>query len=326
MTAALFLVAIAMGIVALVWGATRFIDGAAGIATHLGVSPLIIGVTIVGFGTSVPEMLVSALASFAGSPALGIGNAIGSNIANIGLVFGMTALMMPIIVPSAVLSREFPLLALVTVLVCLLIIDEHLSRWDGVLLFAGFIAVLIGMTMLAVRSNRSGLDQCKDYAPLTLTIQRAGSYFVVGLLTLLVASKALIWGATGIAKLLGVSDLVIGLSIVAVGTSLPELATALASVWKRKDDIAVGSILGSNIFNMLAVLAMPGLIKPGYLGAGVLSRDFVVMTFLFVLAYLFVRTNRRHLMSRWAGFVMLSAYIIYIVSLVYSQNTDGIIG
>lgn len=325
MTTFLFIIAIIAGFTILIWGADRFIDGAANIARNLGISPLIVGLTIVGFGTSAPEMLVSALAAYDGAPALGIGNALGSNIANIGLVLGITTLITPLTVNSAILKREFPMLALVMALALWLLWDQFLGHNDGLILFAGFIATLFGMAWLAMKSTRNDplqQDFNEEYAGVSMTTQQATISFSIGLIALLVGSKALVWGATGIAALFGVSELVIGLTIVAIGTSLPELAASIISARKNEHDLAIGNILGSNIFNILAVLAMPGLIAPGATDVEVLQRDFPVMVLLFLMLFAFSKFGKVGKIGRVAGSIMLLVYIAYNSLLAY-QSTVG---
>lgn len=323
MTTALFILAIIIGFSVLIWGAERFIDGAANIAANYGVPPLIVGLTIVGFGTSAPEMLVSALASFDGSPSLGVGNALGSNIANIGMVLGITILVTPLTVHSDTLKREFPMLASVMALALYLLWDQNLSYLDGIILFSGFILTLFSMTYLAIRSSKSDpLEQefQQEYSQPKITTRQSILSFIIGLIALLIGSKALVWGAVGIATQLGVSELIIGLTIVAIGTSLPELAASIISALKNEHDIAVGNILGSNMFNLLAVLAMPGLIQPTNIDSAVLYRDFPIMVGLFVMLYLFARKGN---IGRLAGSGMLLVYIAYNGLLAY-QSTTGI--
>lgn len=326
MTTVFFIVAIAIGFAILIWGADRFVDGAANIATNFGISPLIVGLTIVGFGTSAPEMLVSALASFDGVPALGIGNALGSNIANIGLVLGITILVSPLTVHSDTLKREFPFLAFIMGLALLLMWDQHLGYIDGLILFSGFIITLFGMAYLAVRSSKGDpleVEFEEEFSDSKMTTSQSVISFIIGLVALLIGSKSLVWGATGVATLLGVSDLVIGLTIVAIGTSLPELAASVISALKNQHDIAVGNIIGSNMFNILAVLAMPGLIQPSQLDPNILHRDVPVMMALFVMLYLFARIGKNGKLNRFAGSFLLVSYITYNVLLAY-QSSAGI--
>jgi len=327
MITALFIVAILAGFAILIWGADRFVDGASSIATNLGVSPLLVGLTIVGFGTSAPEMLVSALASFDGAPALGIGNAVGSNIANIGLVLGITLLVSPLTVHSDTLRREFPMLAFIMAVATYLVWDLELDFIDGIILFTGFIFTLFGMAYLAIHSSDSDkLEQDfeQEAKEKKMTTTQAVISFSVGLIALLVGSKALVWGSVGVAQLLGVSDLIIGLTIVAIGTSLPELAASIVSVLKKEDDIAIGNILGSNMFNLLAVLAMPGLISPSAVNPMLLMRDFSVMFALTIALYLFARFGKQGKIGRVAGSMMLLTYIGYNGLLAY-QSTHGVI-
>jgi cation:H+ antiporter len=327
MTSILFILAIVAGFAVLIWGADRFIDGAANIATNFGVSPLIVGLTIVGFGTSAPEMLVSALAALDDAPAMGIGNAIGSNITNVGLVLAITTLISPLVVNSDTLRREFPVLTFVMLLSLGLILDGNLSRFDGIILFSGFILTLAAMTWLAMkgRGHNDPLEKEleKEYAEPSMSSGKAVGLFFIGLIALLIGSKALVWGATGVAHLLGISDLIIGLTIVAIGTSLPELAASVVSALKNEHDIAVGNILGSNIFNLLAVLAMPGLIAPSNIDPMLLYRDFPFMIGLAVGLYLFARFCTGGRIGRFAGVLMLLVYIGYNSLLAY-QNTPGL--
>ena len=325
MTTVLFILAIVTGFAVLIWGADRFVDGAANIATNFGVSPLIVGLTIVGFGTSAPEMLVAALASFDGAPALGIGNALGSNIANIGMVLGITVLVAPLAVHSDTLKREFPMLAFVMAISLFLVWDLHLGHFDGIILFSGFILTLFGMAYLAVRSSKSDpleKEFEQEFSEPKMTTRQSILSFLIGLAALLIGSKALVWGATGVAHLLGVSDLIIGLTIVAIGTSLPELAASIISALKNEHDIAVGNILGSNMFNLLAVLAMPGLIQPSNVDPALLQRDFPFMIGLFVMLYFFARSSNQGRIGRFAGVAMLFVYIAYNGLLAY-QSMSG---
>jgi cation:H+ antiporter len=271
--------------------------------------------------------LVSAQAAFDGSPALGIGNAIGSNIANIGMVLGITLLVTPLTVNSDTLKREFPILAAVMALALLLLWDQHLGYSDGLILLIGFILTLFGMAYLAMKSSKdssSGKKFNNEYSQPRMTTKTATLNFIVGLAGLLIASKVLVWGATGIAIVLGVSELIIGLTIVAIGTSLPELAASVVSALKNQHDIAIGNILGSNVFNILAVLAMPALIMPSATENALLQRDFSVMVLLFILLFIFARFGKGGRIGRNAGTLMLLVYITYNSLLAY-QSTVGIV-
>lgn len=281
------IVVILVGLAALVWSADRFVLGAAAIANNLGVSPLLIGLTIVGFGTSAPEILVSGVASYEGNPGLAIGNAIGSNIANIALILGVTALVAPLKVHSSVLKKEYPILLGVTLITFALMWNGILDEVDGVILLALLVLVLLWM----IRTAKTGepdeplVAEFDAEIPKEITTKMAVVWLLIGLLVLLLSSRMLVWGATNIAVALGVSDLVIGLTIVALGTSLPELAASITGSLKGEDDIAIGNVIGSNIYNLLAVLSLPGIIAPGAFDSMVLMRDLPVMLGLTLLLY-----------------------------------------
>ena len=318
----LFIAAVIAGFLLLVWGADRFVAGAAATARNLGVSPLIIGLTIVGFGTSAPEMLVSGVAAWQGNPGLGIGNAVGSNITNIGLVLGATALVYPLSVHSQVLSREFPILFAVTLFALVLFLDHEFGRLDGLLLLGGMVVMIYWMVATGLRSREEGAaagaeadpmaEEYEAEIPADMSSGRAATWLVIGLLILLGSSKLLVWGAVGIAQAFGVSDLVIGLTIVAIGTSLPELAASVMGALKNEHDVAIGNIIGSNMFNLLAVLGLAGAIQPSVVGPEVLTRDFMVMIgltiALFATAYGFRGAGR---INRFEGALLLAAWLGY---------------
>ena len=314
------LAALIAGFALLVWGADRFVAGAAATARNLGVSPLLIGLTIVGFGTSAPEILVSVVASLQGNPGLAVGNAIGSNITNVGLILGTTALVVPLSVHSRILRRELPILIGITAAAYLLLRDGTLDMSDGILLLLG-LAVLLGYIVYVGLNMRNGKDpMAAEYAaeiPTDLSLGRALIWLGVGFVVLLGSSRLLVWAAAGIAEQLGVSDLIIGLTIVALGTSLPELAASIASALKNEPDIAVGNIIGSNMFNLLAVLGIPGIISAGPVDPAVVTRDMPVMSALTValllMAYGFSGEGR---INRLEGALLLAAYAGY-TSLLY---------
>lgn len=317
----LSLLAVIAGFVLLVWSADRFVMGASATARNLGVAPIIIGLTIVGLGTSAPEMLVSAMAAWNGNPHMGIGNALGSNIANIGLVLGITALVAPLAVRSQTLRREFPVMFAVVFLALILLWDGVLSRLDGLLLLFGMVLVLCWMVYIGLQQKRADpmATEFDEEIPSHLSMARATMWIVVGLSFLLLSSHMLVWGAVNIAQWFGVSDLIIGLTIIAIGTSLPELAASVMSALKNEHDIAIGNIIGSNMFNLLAVLGIPGLILPGATPAAVMSRDYPVMVglsiVLFIMAYGFKKPGR---LSRIEGALLLMGYIAYMGLLYYS--------
>ena len=308
----LFIVAIVVGFALVLWGADRFVLGASATARNLGVSPLLIGLTVVAFGTSAPEILVSVVAAWEGQPGLAVGNAIGSNIANVGLVLGTTALITPLTVHSETLRREFPIL-FVTMLVALaLLADGFLGLLDGLVLLAGLALMLYWMSGLGMRQREADPMESEyaDTIPASMPMARALLWLAVGLTLLLVGSRALVWGGAELAEWFGVSDLVIGLTVVALGTSLPELATSVVSAYKDEHDIAIGNILGSNMFNLLAVLGLAAAIRPHPLDPGLLTRDFPVMiglaVALFAMAYGFRAPGR---INRLEGGILLAAYL-----------------
>jgi len=318
------LLAIVGGFVLLAWGADRFVVGASAMAYNLKVSPLVIGLTIVGLGTSAPEMLVSALASWQGNSGLAVGNALGSNIINTGLILGFTAMVIPLNVHSSILKRELPVLLLVMVVALLLLIDGTLGRLDGILLLAGMVVMLIWMIRLG-RTSPTGADpmsaEFADEIPTTLSMGRAVFWLIVGGLVLLGSSRLLVWGAVSIAESMGVSDLVIGLTIVALGTSMPELAATVMSAIKGEHDIALGNVIGSNIFNLLVVLGLPGVINPAAIDTEVLTRDYPVMIgltlTLFVMAYGF--RGRPGRINRIEGTLLVLAFCAYQTLLYFNE-------
>jgi len=316
--------AVAGGAGLMTLSADRFVIGAAAVAYNLRVPPLIIGLTIVGFGTSSPEILVSAMAAWQGSTGLAVGNAIGSNIINIGLVLGLTALITPLDVHSSIPRRELPVLIGIMLIAWLLLADGTLGRLDGILLLAGVVPMLVWMIHLGMKSreSRDALDEeFGEEIRTGMTMPLALFWLVFGFLFLLISSRMLVWGAASIALHLGISELVIGIVVVALGTSLPELAASLASAIKQEHDIAIGNVIGSNIFNLLVVLGLPGAIHPGAIDAHVLYRDFPVMLLmtliLFAMAYGFRGPGR---ITRFGGAMLLMAYIAYQTLLYFSET------
>ena len=310
----LSIIAVVCGLALLVWSADRFVDGAAATARHFGMPPLLIGMVIVGFGTSAPEMVVSTLASWQGNPGIALGNAYGSNITNIALILGLTALISPIAVHSQVLRKELPLLTAVTGFALILLWDQELTRLDGclhLLLFSGLMAWTIRQG-LRQRADTLGEEMEKALVVQEMPLNRALFWLAAGLILLIVSSQILVWGAVNIARELGVSDLIIGLTVIAVGTSLPELASSIAAVRKKEHDIALGNIIGSNLFNTLAVVGIAATIHPLQVEPAVLSRDMLVMTALTVTLFLFSYGFRGPgRINRIEGAVLFSAYLGY---------------
>jgi cation:H+ antiporter len=318
--------AMAGGLALLVWGADRFVLGATATARNLGVAPIIVGVTIVGFGTSAPEILISIVSAIQNHASLAIGNALGSNIANIGLILGTTAILSPLAVASQTLRREFPLLLSTTLIAYLLSLDGKLTRMDGAILLLLLAGVLYQLVLVALSSRRTDpiRFEYQEEIPADLSTRIAVGWLLLGLGTLVAGSKLLVWGAVDIARTLGVSELVIGLTIVALGTSLPELATSVMSALKGQYDIAIGNVIGSNLFNQLCVFGIPALISPGLLDSDVLNRDFPVVIAL-TLVFLIMAWGRRGpgRINRWEGFTLLGAYLVY-QWVIYFQATRGV--
>ncbi len=312
MTAAV--VSVLFGLALLLWSADRFVVGASATARHFAMPPLLIGMLVVGFGTSAPEMLVSALAAVEGNPGIALGNAYGSNITNIALILGVTALISPIAVHSQVLRRELPILAGVTALAAWQLWDGALSRLDALVLLALFAGLMIWTIWQAQRSKSDALagDMAQELEGDAMPLSRALFWLIAGLALLMVSSRLLVWGAVEIAHGLGVSDLIIGLTIIAVGTSLPELASSIMATRKGEHDLALGNVLGSNLFNTLAVVGIAGVIQPMAVGPEVLQRDLLLLAALtlslFVLGYGFRGTGR---INRTEGLLLLACYLGY---------------
>jgi cation:H+ antiporter len=320
------LAAIAGGLILLVWSADRFVEGSAATARHFGMPPLLIGMVVVGFGTSAPEMLVSAQAALQHNPGIAIGNAYGSNIANIALILGVCALIRPIAVHSQVLRKELPVLIAVTALTAYQLRDGELSRADAWVLL-GVFGVLMAWSVsqgLRQRADVLGDEMEQELAVHAMPLGRGLFWVGLGLVVLILSSRILLWGAVEVARGLGVSDLVIGLTIVALGTSLPEFASSFMAVRKGEDDIALGNVLGSNLFNTLAVVGFAGAIRPMAVAPEVLSRDIPVMALLtvslFIISYGF---RGQGLINRFGGAVLLASYLAYAAFLVLSVFGRG---
>ena len=302
------------GLIVLVWSADKFVEGAAATARHAGMPSLLIGMVIIGFGTSAPEMVVSAISAAQGNPGLALGNAYGSNISNIALILGVTAVINPISIKSGVLRKELPILLLITLLAAGQLFDLYLSRLDAVVLLVVFFAVMGWWIWLGLHQRRDSLEVDLDVElemnPIPL--KAALFWLVMGMILLVLSSRALVWGAVEIARAFGVSDLIIGLTIVAIGTSLPELASAIAATRKGEHDLALGNVLGSNLFNTLAVVGIAGLIHPLTVGPEILYRDCLVMGGL-TLALFFTGSGRKgqRRITRPVGGLLILVYLCY---------------
>ncbi|MDX8387773.1 MAG: calcium/sodium antiporter [Ghiorsea sp.] len=314
-------IVIIIGLALLVWSADRFVEGASGIAKNFKVPPLVIGLTIVSLCTSLPEMIVAGIAAMEGNNNLGIGNAIGSNIANIGLVLGITALIAPLTVQSRILKRELPVLFLIMFVALALMFDGDLSFFDGIVLLVGLFLFVWWLYKTGMQERDALLEaEFEDAIPDGMSMKSSIIWLLVGMLVLILSSRMVVWGAVEIATLLGVSDLIIGLTIVAIGTSLPELVASVTSVLKGESELAIGNIVGSNMFNILAVLMMPALISPAEFEAPILTRDvpvmFIFAVALFVMAYGFKRAGE---VTRIEGGLLLTAFSGYLY-LLYLQS------
>ena len=311
--------AIAFGLALLVWSADRFVEGSASTARYFGMPPLLIGMVIVGFGTSAPEMVVSALAAWQGNPGIALGNAYGSNITNIALILGLTALISPIAVHSQVLRKELPILTGLTALAAWQLWDGEITRVDAFVLLGVFAGLMFWTIWQGMQKkvDAFGVEIEQELDVRDMPLRRAIIWLVVGLLLLIVSSRILVWGAVEIAHAFGVSDLIIGLTIVAVGTSLPELASSIIAIRKGEHDIALGNVLGSNMFNTLTVVGIAGAIHPMKVGPEVFSRDILVMAALtvslFIVGYGFHGPGR---INRFEGGALLACYVGYTAYLV----------
>lgn len=312
----LYLLGIIAGFCILVWSADKFVDGAASTAKHLGMPTLLIGILIVGFGTSAPEMVVSAIAAMEGNPGLALGNAIGSNIVNIALILGVTAVISPIVVNSNIVKKEIPLLLLIVFIIGYLLLDNFLSFIEGIILLGGFFALVVWSIISAMRNKGDALesDMEDELIEHPMSLKAGIIWLIIGLVLLIASSRLLVWGAVGVATEFGISDLIIGLTIVALGTSLPELAASIIAARKGEHDIAIGNVVGSNMFNILAVIGIATVIAPmNNIPFEVLQRDWVVMLVLtialLVMSYAFKAKNG--VITRVEGTILIICYVAY---------------
>lgn len=314
----LSLAAVVVGIVVLVWSADRFVDGAVQVARHYNMPTFLIGMVIIGFGTSAPEMIVSAVSALQGNPQIALGNAYGSNITNIALILGITALMKPILVDKNALTREMPILLAVSVLAIVQLYDLSVSRFDAILMLFVF-AVVMARNIYNGKRSRVAFLENQEPIEKKITLGKSVFFLILGLVFLIISSRLLVWGAVSIAHYFGVSDLLIGLTIVAIGTSLPELASSIAAVRKGENDIALGNILGSNLFNTLAVVGIAGLISPMKADPEILYRDLPIMAFLtLILIPMAFRRQKENRINRISGFILVLCYASYIAFLIVS--------
>ncbi|SDH31062.1 cation:H+ antiporter [Vibrio xiamenensis] len=302
-----------VGLVLLVWSADKLVYGSAALARNFGISPLVIGMTILAMGSSAPEMMVSATAALEGKTDTAVGNVLGSNIANIALILGITALIKPLSISSEVLRRELPLMIGVTLVAGAILWNDHLGFYEGVLLFVLFAAFIIAMIRISRKEQNKNdllLSEQESEIPKGVSNGRAVLWVVVGLILLPIAADLLVKNAVVIAKYFGMSDLVIGLTIIAIGTSLPELAASLAGVLKGEDDMAVGNIIGSNVFNILAVMGIPGILNPSVLSEYAMGRDFWVMLGVSILLVIMALGKSRSI-NRIEGLILFLSFVVY---------------
>ncbi|MCI5071595.1 calcium/sodium antiporter [bacterium] len=310
----MYIAILVLGLVLLIWSADRFVDDASLISKHLGMSPLLIGMLIIGFGTSAPEMVVSAISSLEGNPGLAIGNAFGSNITNIALIIGFTAICSPIVVDSKILKKELPILSVLSFMVVFLLSDFSLDRQDALIILIAFASLMTWTLYQGLNTKEDTFAQNvqDDLSSLNKPLSSTVLSLILGIVVLLLSSRALVWGAVGIAKFFEVSDVIIGLTVVAMGTSLPELAASVAAAKKGEPDMVLGNVLGSNLFNTLAVVGIAGSIHPFNLDSAVVYRDASVMMALTLSLFLFGYGFKKHgKIGRTKGFVLLSCYILY---------------
>ncbi|MEO9654760.1 calcium/sodium antiporter [Marinomonas sp.] len=310
----LFSAALIAGLILLVLSSDKFIEHSALVAEKLNVSPMIIGITLVALGTSAPEMVVSAIAALDNAPEIAIGNVLGSNIANIALVFGTTLLLSAIPIAKGLSTKEVPLVLAITLLTGGLLYDGVLSLMDGIILVVSFIVILT----ILLKGSKDLEEELASELPEDdgSPVMKSLIIAFIGLAVLIGSSKLLVWGAIGIATALGISELVIGLTIVAIGTSLPELAASISSVKKGHHDIAIGNILGSNIFNLATVLPLPALIAPGIIDDNIMSRDYLwvlILTLVLAVAVFVFNRSKNKSIPRWLGVPLIGSYVVYLL-------------
>ncbi|NMH59375.1 calcium/sodium antiporter [Alteromonas ponticola] len=317
----LAIIAIIVGLPVLLWSAEKFINGSAGIANHFGVSPLLIGMLIIGFGTSAPEIIVSVFAAMQGNSGIALGNAYGSNIANIALILGLTALISPIAVRSEIIRRELPIMLGIMFLAAWQLLDLQVSKDDAFMLIGIFILLFSWSIWQGIRGDKDALAEefTEEISHADSSIKMNLIWLLTGLLLLIASSRVLVWGAVEVATFFGVSDTIIGLTIIAIGTSLPELASSLMAVRKGEHDLALGNVIGSNMFNTLAVVGIAGLIQPMQVEPIFLYRDIGFMLAASVALLVFcIGIKRPGRLNRLEGGAFLLAYVVYTYFLINS--------
>ncbi len=311
-----------VGLIILVWSADKLVFGSAALARNFGISPLVIGMTILAMGSSAPEMMVSATAALDGKTDTAVGNVLGSNIANIALILGITAIIKPLSISSPVLRREFPLMIGVTLLAGAIMWNNHLGFYEGVLLFVLFAVFILAMLKISRNEQKNNdvlLTEQESEVPEGVSNPKATFWVVIGLILLPISAQLLVDNAVVIAKYFGMSDLVIGLTIIAIGTSLPELAASLAGVLKGEDDMAVGNIVGSNVFNILAVMGIPGILNPSVLSEHAMGRDFWVMLGVSIMLVIMALGKSRSI-NRIEGSILFASFLAYQIYLFMNMT------
>mgnify|MGYP005989402707 CR=1 FL=1 len=306
--------AILIGLPVLLWSAGKFVGGAASVANHFGVSPLLIGMLIIGFGTSAPEIIVSIFAAIQGNSGIALGNAYGSNIANILLILGLTALISPIAVKSNIIKKEIPVLLGITFFASWQVLDQSVSKDDAFSLLGLFVLLISWSIWHGMQGSKDKLadEYSEEINASEGTIKTHIVWLLTGLLLLVASSRMLVWGAVEVATFFGVSDTIIGLTVIAIGTSLPELASSLIAVKKGEHDLALGNVIGSNMFNTLAVVGIAGTIQPMSVSADFLYRDVVVMLAATIALFVFcIGYKRQGRLNRVEGGAFVAAYAIY---------------
>ena len=316
------IIALLAGFALLIWSADEFTENGAKIANIFKVSPLIIGLLIFGFGTSAPEMLVSGLAAIDGNTGLSIGNAVGSNIFNIALVLGVSAIISPIEVRGDILKKEWVFLMIATLIAGLLLWDLRLDAIDGLVLITLLVLFLTYTFKMSKNNQNHEFDEFEQTIDKSQTT-KTWAMLLIGLIVLISSAKLVVWGGVEVAQAFGVSDLIIGLTVVALGTSLPELAVSIASVLKKQFEMVVGNVIGSNLFNTIAVLAIPGLIHPSDVALEVIERDYPIMLLLTVLLFIVsYKFSKKHIINRFEGFALVSVFSFYMWWLDVSDSTN----
>lgn len=312
---------ILVGIGLLVFSADRFTAGAAAIAEHLNVSKIVIGLTVVAIGSSAPEMFVSATAALSDSSGIAIGNALGSNIVNIAVVLGLTIILKPLEVHSKIVNRELPLLVIVTLASGLFMLNAHLSRIEGILMLLALAGYLFWLTTIALKQRKGDqlVEEIVQELPESMPLGRAIIWTIVGLGLLTASADMLVTGAAALARMLGVSDLVIGLTVIAIGTSLPEMAASIAAAAKKEHEMLIGNIVGSNIFNLLGVIGLSATLSPQALNHHVIHRDLPSMLVITLVLYgICHKTDKASQLNRWHGTLLLLTYVAYATWLAYN--------